>query len=119
MSLREAKSRVTNLVVVRPSYERYRLLDSEITAIASQFTPLVEPCTAGHCFLDVSGSRRLFGAAADCAAKIRSEIVNRIGVRPSVALAVNKTVSKVGSRVVRSTLLPSIRERALVPVSLT
>ncbi len=101
MDLRDARKRVKGLLVIPPRHERYQDLDSELTAIASRFTPVVEPSVAGHCFLDVKGSKRLFGAATDCAAKLRAEIIERIGVKPSVALACNKTVSKVGSRVVR------------------
>lgn len=101
MSIKEAQRKVKGLLVVRPRPDQYKILDSEVTAIASSFTPTVEPAFRGHCFLDVQGSRRLFGAAVDCAAKLRADIVDRIGVKPSIALSVNKTVSKVGSRVVR------------------
>ncbi len=101
MDIREAKRRCRDLSVVEPDYGLYAAAEAEILGIAAACTPRVENPGGGHYFLDIRGTRLLFGPAEDCANRIRSRILERTGLKPAVALAVNKLVSKVGSRVVK------------------
>jgi DNA polymerase-4 len=101
MNIREARKRCRDLRVLAPDYERYKNTNDEIIRIAYTFTPNIEALGGGHCFLDIAGTRLLFGQPVDCANRIRAAIIEKLGLKPSVALAVNKLVSKVGSRVVK------------------
>jgi DNA polymerase-4 len=101
MDLREARRLLRDLVIVEPDQALYDSTEREIGRILHRYTPLVESRGGGHCFLDIAGTRLLFGRAEDCTNRIRAEIIEGSGLVPSAALAANKLVSKVGSRVVK------------------
>jgi len=79
----------------------YRKAGAELYETAARFSPLLESPGGGHLFVDITGTRRLFGHPVDCAARLREEAVRRSGLRPVAGLAVNRLVSKIGTRVVK------------------
>ncbi len=101
MNLALAAKTLKGMAVLAPDPDLYRAADEEISRIVRSYTPLAEEVAGGHCFLDLRGTRLLFGRAEDCANRIRLAVAERTGLRASVALATNKLVSKVGSRVVK------------------
>ena len=64
----------------------------------------------GHFYLDLGGTRRLFGEYIDSAARIKNEIRSTVGLEPTVGLARNKLVAKVGTRSLRPDGLALVRE---------
>lgn len=101
MLVQAACARVRALKVVPPRPELYEKVDQSLLETAFCFTPLVERAGRGHLFLDVNGTRRLFGAPEDAARRLLGEIADRTGLVPTVALASTKTAAKVASRVFR------------------
>ncbi|MCU0845191.1 MAG: hypothetical protein MUC76_09730 [Spirochaetes bacterium] len=79
----------------------YRRAGAQLYEIAAGFSPLPESPGGGHLFVDITGTRLLFGHPVDCAARLREEAVRRSGLRPVAGLAVNRLVSKIGTRVVK------------------
>jgi DNA polymerase-4 len=65
------------------------------------FSPLCERAGAGHAFLDVSGTRRLFGPAVDLAHRIRRLLREKLRLGAGVGTAGNKLMSKVATRVIK------------------
>ncbi len=76
---------------------RYRQVSEEVFGIFERYTPAVEPLSIDEAFLDVTGSRRLFGAGAEIAAAIRADIRGEIGLTASIGVAPNKFLAKLGS----------------------
>ena len=68
----------------------------------SEYTPVWEPSKPGHVYLDVTGTRRLWGMAKDAAWRISRDISARLSLSGAVGVAGNKMVSSIASR-----LLPS------------
>lgn len=101
MLVQTACARVRALKIVPPHPERYEKVDQALLKAAFRFTPLVERAGRGHLFLDVNGTRRLFGAPEDAARRLLGEIADQTGLVPTVALASTKTAAKVASRVFR------------------
>ena len=66
--------------------------------VSTQFTPVVEPA-AGRVFLDLTGSRRLFGPARDIAARLERSIMTRMGLNAMAGTGGNKLVSRVAADV--------------------
>jgi DNA polymerase-4 len=60
-------------------------------------TPDVEPLSLDEAFLDVTGSRLLYGDGPACARWIQDEIRRRTGLSCSVGVAPNKFLAKVAS----------------------
>lgn len=101
MLLEVARKKVRTLKVLSPAYEVYRRADARLAEVASRFSPVVELKGGGHLYLDLSGTRRLFGPPMDCAERVRKEIIQATDLSPALGLASAKVVSKVGTRVVR------------------
>ena len=101
MLLEAARKKVRTLKVLSPAYEVYRRADARLAEVADRFSPVVELKGGGHLYLDLSGTRRLFGPSVDCAERVRKEIIQATDLIPALGLASAKVVSKVGTRVVR------------------
>lgn len=101
MPLAAARTRVPGLDVRAPRAELYRGAEERLWRIAMEFTPLVERAGPGHLFIDLSGTGRLFGTAADTTQRYRKRILADTGLCPALALASSKTASKVATRVFR------------------
>ena len=110
MPIAEAERRLPGLRLVRPSPDEYRRANREMEAICSRYAPLLENSGGGHFFLDLRGTRRLFGEYIDQAVHIRREIAEGVGLDASTALAGNKLVAKVGTRSLRPDGFVAVRE---------
>ncbi|HTX71591.1 MAG TPA: DNA polymerase [Rectinemataceae bacterium] len=110
MYLDSALRRVRGLLVVEPAFDRYADANLLIEKVCARYAPLLENDSGGHFYLDVRGTRRLFGEYVGTAARIRNEIASTVGLEPAITLAANKLVAKVGTRSLRPEGLALIRE---------
>ncbi|MCX7786794.1 MAG: hypothetical protein N2442_03745 [Spirochaetes bacterium] len=101
MWLEVARKKVRTLKVLAPCYEVYHRADARLAEVARRFSPVVEQRGGGHLYLDLTGTRRLFGPPVDCAERVRKEIIEATDLFPALGLASAKVVSKVGTRVAR------------------
>jgi len=72
-------------------------MSRQIMVIFERFTPLVEPLSIDEAFLDVTGSRTLFGDGPTIAARIKATIREETGLTASVGVAGNKFLAKLAS----------------------
>jgi DNA polymerase IV len=84
-------------IVVPVDFAAYRAASSAVFAIAREYTPLVEPLSLDEAFLDVTGSQRRHGSAAEIAAVIRDRVFSECSLHASFGVATCKTVAKVAS----------------------
>jgi DNA polymerase-4 len=66
--------------------------------LSEEFTPIIEPAL-GRIFLDVTGSRRLFGPARDVAARLEKGIERKLGLETKAGTGTNKLVSRIAADV--------------------
>ena len=83
--------------VVPVDFTAYRAASRAVFAIAREYTPLIEPLSLDEAFLDVTGSRRRFGAPSAIAATIRDRVFAECSLHASFGVATCKTVAKIGS----------------------
>ncbi|MFH1139499.1 MAG: DNA polymerase IV [Pseudomonadota bacterium] len=76
---------------------RYQQVSERIMEVFRRFTPLVEPLSLDEAFLDVAGSRRLFGSAEEIALRIKRLIRSEIGLTVSAGVAPIKLAAKIAS----------------------
>lgn len=93
----QAQLKCPSLVVVPPDFKRYTYFSGEVRKIYERYTDLVEPFGIDECWLDVTGSRRLFGNGVEIADRIRQDIIQEQGLTASVGVSFNKIFAKLGS----------------------
>lgn len=101
MVLSAARQLCPGLLTLRPRPDFYHSVEDTLKTLCLSYTPLVESAGVGHLFVDLAGTCRINGAPEDAAQKLRADIYERTRLTPSIALATNKTVSKVATRVFR------------------
>jgi len=77
--------------------DKYVGVSRQIMATLAEFTPLLEPLSIDEAFLDVTGTRGLFGDGHEQARRIKSRIRDAVGLTASVGVASNKFIAKVAS----------------------
>ncbi|GAA1603606.1 DNA polymerase IV [Catellatospora bangladeshensis] len=92
-----ARARCPQAIFIPPDMEAYAQASRAVMAVFRDITPLVEPLSVDEAFLDVSGSRRLFGRPAEIAALIRRRIAEEQQLTCSIGVAPNKFLAKLGS----------------------
>ena len=76
---------------------RYQAASREVMAVLRRFTPLVEPISIDEAFLDVTGSRNLFGTGEEIGRRIKSEVRAAVDLTISIGVATTKLVAKIAS----------------------
>lgn len=97
MPMAQAMRRCPQAIVVPPRRRAYEEASAQIFAVFRRFTPLVEGLSVDEAFLDVTGSRSLFGDGETIAARIRKEILAETDLTASAGVAPNKFVAKIAS----------------------
>ena len=93
----QAKRKCPELVVVRPHREEYEKYSRLVNEIYEQYTDQVEPYGIDESFLDVTGSKALFGDGKTIADTLRKRVREELGLTISVGVSFNKVFAKLGS----------------------
>lgn len=97
MSSYRAKQLCPHAIFITPRMERYVEYSRRIFAILREYSPLVEPLSIDEAFVDVTGSRKLFGKPSEIGRAIKQRIREEVGLTASVGVAANKFLAKLAS----------------------
>lgn len=92
-----AKKKCPSLITLEPHYDEYVRISGQINRIYRRYTDLVEQFGIDEAWLDVTGSKKLFGGGEEIAERLRKEIKEEIGITVSVGVSFNKIFAKIGS----------------------
>ena len=92
-----AQRKCPGLILLRPHHELYGQYCRQINAIYAQYTDLVEAASVDESYLDVTGSRALFGTGEQIANELRTRVKRETGLTISVGVSFNKIFAKLGS----------------------
>ncbi len=95
-----AVRRCRALQVVPPDRSFYRQVHETVVQDLMAFSPVVEAGALGRYFVDLSGTRRLWGPATDTACRVEEEMLRRRCLPTRAGLAGNKLVSQVAAECV-------------------
>jgi DNA polymerase-4 len=97
MATWEARRLCPGLIIVPPQYEQYLKYSRLAREIYGRFTDQVEPFGMDECWLDVTGSRSIFGDGERIAGRIRRMVKAELGLTVSIGVSFNKIFAKLGS----------------------
>ena len=96
-ALWQAREKCPDIIFVPPHYDKYIEYSEAVRKIYGEYTDQVEPYGLDECWLDVTGSGRLFGGGRSIADELRDRIKRELGVTVSVGVSFNKVFAKLGS----------------------
>jgi DNA polymerase IV len=98
MPAAEARRLCPDVIAVPPRFDAYVAAGRALFALFERTAPLVEGLSLEEAFLDVRGLRRIAGAPAEIAERLRAEARGEVGLAVSVGVARTKVVAKMASR---------------------
>lgn len=94
----EAKQKCPTLITVAPHYDKYEEISQKAHEIYYKYTDLIEPFGLDECWLDVTGSLKLYNCTAEeLAQKIQNHVFKELGLTVSIGVSWGKTLAKLGS----------------------
>src|SRR6478672_4356131 len=90
MPLRTAKKLCPHGIFLPVDGAKYGAASKQVMAVLRRFTPLVEPISIDEAFLDVTGSRRIFGDGEAIGRQIKDAVHGETGLTISVGVATTK-----------------------------
>lgn len=93
----QARRKCPGLVLTGTHFSEYKKYSRQINEIYRRYTDLVEPFSIDESWLDVTGSRALFGDGKTIADGLRAVIRHETGLTVSVGVSFNKIFAKLGS----------------------
>ena len=97
MPVARAQRMAPTAVFIPPDHERYSDVSRRVMEIFFEYTPFVEPLSLDEAFLDVTGSRRLFGSGREIAQAIRNRVSMQEKITCSVGISTTKFIAKLAS----------------------
>ena len=97
MPIWEALTKCRDLILVPPQYDEYLKHSKMAKKIYYDYTNQVESFGLDECFLDVSGSTKLFGSGLDIAQEISRRMKEEVGLTVSIGVSFCKVFAKLGS----------------------
>jgi len=97
MSLSQARRFCRRLMTTSPDLPFYKTQHQHILENLSYFSPLVEGTLLGHYFVDLTGTRRLWGPSPDVACRLEHRLAAQNGLHARIGLAANKLISQVAA----------------------
>ena len=97
MPLCRARRLCRRIHVMPSDFYHYRRKHLEIVGEFGLFSPLVEGSCPGSYFIDITGTRRLWGPGPDLACRMEKDLYQKMRLRARIGLASNKLVSQVAA----------------------
>lgn len=93
----EAEAKCPGLKIVPPHFDLYTRYSNRIFELYTRFTSQVEPFGPDECWLDCTGSTRLFGDGEEIAKRILAEVKKETFLTVSVGVSFSKPLAKLCS----------------------
>ncbi len=110
-----AKKYCPDLIFVRPRFDRYKEISSQIRNIFFEYTDLVEPLSLDEAYLDVTFNKKGNPSATLLAKEIRERIFQEVGLTASAGISVNKFVAKIASDFNKPNGQKTVPENEVIP----
>lgn len=85
------------LKIVPPNYNLYETCSHAFLDILREYSPNVEQYSIDEAFVDMTGTRKLFGEPVEAAERIRKHIYDTLGFTVNIGVSVNRVLAKMAS----------------------
>ena len=92
-----ARKKCPYLEVYQPDFKIYKYYSDKMYKYLCNYTDIIERYSIDECFLDYTGSVKLFGDPIKIAYKIKNDIYNEFGFTVNVGIGNNKLLAKMAS----------------------
>ena len=110
MPMAQALRRCPRGVFLPVDMAAYKAVQQQLLAIYGRFTDLVEPVSIDEAFLDVTGSRRLFGSPQQIAAQIQRLTSDELGLSCSIGIGPTRSLAKLAAELEKPGGLTTLTE---------
>lgn len=93
----DALRKCPQLLLVKPDHELYRRNSRAFIAILQQYSDVIEQFSIDEAFVDMTGTKRLFGEPLEAADRIRRQIRDELGFTVNIGISSNKLLAKMAS----------------------
>lgn len=97
MPSKKALELCPDIIFIRPRFEVYKAVSTQIRSIFERYTDLIEPLSLDEAFLDVTSDKQQIGSAIDIAKAIKHSIKEELKLTASAGVSVNKFIAKIAS----------------------
>ncbi|MFC7060554.1 DNA polymerase IV [Halobacillus seohaensis] len=112
MLVGEAKRLCPDLIVMQPTFERYRTASKEMFKILANVTDVVQPVSIDEGYMDITGCHEQ-GSPPEIAEKIQNRIQKELDLPCSIGIAPNKFLAKMASDMKKPMGITILRKRYL------
>jgi DNA polymerase IV len=99
MGGRRARALCPETIFVKPRWAAYVEASRALFRVFEETAPVVEGLSLEEAFLDVRGMGHFAGSPPEIAARLKREVLERVGLRITVGVARTKHLAKVASRI--------------------
>ncbi len=94
----EALALCPDLICLRPHYDLYEEVSSQLQTLYLEYTNFVEPLGLDECWLDITDSLKYLNKSPLCIAdEIRARVKNELNITVSIGVSFSKIFAKLGS----------------------
>lgn len=111
MPLWEARKLCPELIVIRPTFSRYREMSQKIFQYLREITPLIEPVSIDEGYMDVTEIKEIH--PLDLAKKIQKNLLDLLEIPCSIGIAPNKFLAKTASDMKKPLGITVLRKREI------
>lgn len=90
----QALEKCPKLAIVQPDYELYVEASRHFVAMLREFSPCVEQYSIDEAWVDMTGTKRIYGAPRLAAEKLRQRVLEELGFTVNVGISSNKLLAK-------------------------
>lgn len=86
-----------DLVMAKPDFQLYEMNSKKFMDICREYAPVVEKASVDECYLDMSGTHRIYPDPIALAHTIKDRIRNEFGFTVNIGIGENKLLAKMAS----------------------
>jgi DNA polymerase-4 len=115
-----AKRKCPKLLLFPPDHDLFAKYSEKMFNLLSEYTDVIERFSVDECWLDYTGSEKIFGDPVETAYRIKDRMKKELGFTVNIGVSSNKILAKMGSEMEKPdkihTLYPDQIEEKMWPL---